>query len=1333
MQLFYINKMNFYKKFVLCLPALFIVQLNFATTYTAISSGDWDADATWSGTGIPGLADDVVIEDGKTIHVNIADAACNAMNLGTGGLLDANCTLIFDSGSQLTVTDLVTIGSLVPLGIIDMSNGGVFISSAWNVTNGNFIYGTGTVVFSGTFTLPNHANFSQFYNLEIISGTTQLGRATTIHADLNLSGTGILDAEGQSLTVQGNWTQSGSGVFEEESQTVTFSGFSNQYINHTGTQSFYHLVVDKPTGSLVLNTGNLDVTNLLTINNGTFDLKTNSLTGAGGLTMNNGDLQIGELSSDCGCVLPALSGPYTLSGGTITFKGSGAQTIRSKTGSSPIVTNYYNLMLKGSGTKSLQGDLDINASLYITENAELDVSTSNGNIFIGDNWVNTSTYPDAFNERNGTVIFDGSGPPMLTSTSTLSGETFYNLTMNTAASENDLILNNDITVTNQLTLTRGRIITATHGFTLDSNALPVAGGNNDSFVDGAVIKHTTSTTPYVLPVGKIIPNAEYRWIEITPSASTATTYVAEYFYTTPQENTDVGPGVNRVSDIEEWTLLRTSGTADAKVKLSWTINSVVNTNTTDLLVVQDDGSAGPRWINQCGCTTSGTTSAGVIETNGYITLFGADHPITFGSPHPENNELGITRYSVSSGNWDDSTIWATRTGGPSGATVPTNLKRVVIEGGKRVDVNVAGTALRLTVGNNGGGTLDFNSSDNDLVVGDEGIIINSIGDVEGTNSAAELKTSGDITLNSDISTESGGGNSELTVVRELTDGKTFSGSGTLSNYVNNASTILTGNIAITESFSGSSTLINAGTISLKGTVDEITGNMDILTYPNTIEFDNNDPNFDFTSISTDYHHLTLKGSAVKQPSADWTVNGNLTIHSGVTLDQSTNDNNITVKGDWVNLGGTFTPSANPVTAVTLAGRSQQAVTAAGSIFGNLVVNNSSLTGIVLLDNATVEQKLTLIDGYVYLGNNNLTLLSGSALNPATPSATSFVVTNGVGAMAIDGVSGSRIFPVGSQGLVNEYTPVTIDNTGGVADRYTVKVCDNIYTDGNCSGGILIPNRAVNKTWNISEGVAGGSSVDLTLQWNAAQELSGFDRTACFISHYTGGKWVGQQTYGSASGSGPYTRKVTNLTGNFSPFGVGSAGSPLPVELLQFNAIRSGNAVIISWITASEKNNDHFLIERTTDGIHFTTIAHVKGAGNSNEKITYTVTDQAPLPGISYYRLKQVDNDGKYEVSELEEVIFETSDQELAFSVYPNPATAQVFLKFYSIEKGQPLLITVYDLMGKVVFSQTVVPEKSNDHVIAIDIAGQLPAGMYVIAASSAYKGEQKKLIVRSSE
>lgn len=111
-------------------------------------------------------------------------------------------------------------------------------------------------------------------------------------------------------------------------------------------------------------------------------------------------------------------------------------------------------------------------------------------------------------------------------------------------------------------------------------------------------------------------------------------------------------------------------------------------------------------------------------------------------------------------------------------------------------------------------------------------------------------------------------------------------------------------------------------------------------------------------------------------------------------------------------------------------------------------------------------------------------------------------------------------------------------------------------------------------------------------------------------------------------------------------------SALPIELKEFEASVSGDAVKLYWSTYSEENNALFTIERSGDGMRWEKIAEQPGAGTTTSLHTYTAYDRRPLPGRSYYRLKQTDYDGTFTYSENRAVVFKDLSQ--AVSLYPNP-------------------------------------------------------------------------------
>ena len=168
---------------------------------------------------------------------------------------------------------------------------------------------------------------------------------------------------------------------------------------------------------------------------------------------------------------------------------------------------------------------------------------------------------------------------------------------------------------------------------------------------------------------------------------------------------------------------------------------------------------------------------------------------------------------------------------------------------------------------------------------------------------------------------------------------------------------------------------------------------------------------------------------------------------------------------------------------------------------------------------------------------------------------------------------------------------------------------------------------------------------------------------------------------------------------------------LPIELLYFNAELKGEEVLCSWETASEKNNDHFEVERSLNGSEYIQIGIVRGygAGTTTQKREYSLIDPEHCEEVRYYRLKQVDIDGKFTYSDPVAINCSISKDEI--KVYPNPGKNTVFSSFYEYKNG---IITIQwlDLLGK------VVREDSHDvlkgfNTIKTDISN-LPNGVYYI-------------------
>jgi hypothetical protein len=187
-------------------------------------------------------------------------------------------------------------------------------------------------------------------------------------------------------------------------------------------------------------------------------------------------------------------------------------------------------------------------------------------------------------------------------------------------------------------------------------------------------------------------------------------------------------------------------------------------------------------------------------------------------------------------------------------------------------------------------------------------------------------------------------------------------------------------------------------------------------------------------------------------------------------------------------------------------------------------------------------------------------------------------------------------------------------------------------------------------------------------------------------------------------------------------------SPLPIELLNFNAIAKNKKVELTWSTATEINNDFFTIEKTKDGINFETLSIVDGGGNSTIIIDYFDTDNYPFDGISYYRLKQTDFNGNYTYSQIVPVNYYFGDD--GISIFPNPSNSDesITIDFTGL-KDQTVLVVVRDIHGKEFYSKVNVVSE-NKQLVAVDLENRLAAGVYIVIASSSNKIYSQKLIVK---
>lgn len=249
--------------------------------------------------------------------------------------------------------------------------------------------------------------------------------------------------------------------------------------------------------------------------------------------------------------------------------------------------------------------------------------------------------------------------------------------------------------------------------------------------------------------------------------------------------------------------------------------------------------------------------------------------------------------------------------------------------------------------------------------------------------------------------------------------------------------------------------------------------------------------------------------------------------------------------------------------------------------------------------------------------------------------------------------------------------------------------------------------AVAQRWNATN--AGGTNFVSGLRWFAMNsgtfDPGTTDLTDEGIANST--EWFPTAT-GTEDGFNFAQFSASSFTGGGLAYSVGTNSVILPVELLDFDAHAiSQNEVNVTWSTASEINNDHFMVERSSDMSHWDDIRKVAGAGNSAITLYYEYLDQAPLMGRSFYRLRQVDYNGTTSHSEAREVLInDVRVIDGLFEVYPNPSFGSVFIR---VNSAGVQMLKVRNAIGQEVRSL----QSSGNEIV--EVSGLAP-GVYFLTA-----------------
>lgn len=1240
------------------------------STFTNEATGAIEINYTFTGAGIQFQASSgkTFTNSGSIKIGNLGPIKFTGVDVAGNGLFANGATFLNNAGATLEVNNVTD-----NFGILVLNSGasGQGFINAGNLKIGNIspVKKDGINLYKGRFTNES-------------TGTLEINRIT--------SGFSIYGGDGSSAFAHftnagmikiGNLAPVWSGIYMEYATTFTNdAGASIEINNIPAFGNALSMGGNITSPSTFVNNGTIKVGNLSAVHEG-INLGGNSTIGAtgsmeinntsttalntralavGGTCTNSGSIKIGNLSnvSPYGFI---LGGNFTNTSGAsveidrIPNNGIGNSAL--SIGSTGVFSNAGILKLGtlssvrvGIHNNTGFGTAVVNNTGTITF-GDILLQGITSNVAVTNNAGGLIQTPAGGKLSNSGTLVNNAGATILNGGTLTSFNTFTNngiMTNNGTLTNNNVLNNNSgALLTNNGTLTNSSGATLTDNGTLKNNSLPFTNSGTLS-VNGIL---ELNTSPAVLPGGT------FNW------NSGGTVKIGSSGVMTMTSLLTVASG--RFLSIEPSGLLTVTNTGqlanNGTVFVSGTLTNngtLTNSVSSSLQVYATGLLTNNKTLNNISggiLTNAGTlnnNSGGIATNNG-----------TF------NNNSGGVWNNNSGGDMTNNGTLNNNSGG-----MMTNKAGATLTSYSTLLNNGAFTNLG-TMATNAGIVTNNGTLTNDGTLTDKTIINN--------NSGGILLVNGTMTLISGAIIHSYG---MLTINN---GGVITNTSGTLYNYssgilTNNTGGTLTNN-SLLHNYGG--TLNNSGALNNNNTLNSNNGsvlnnNSGAALTNNSGSTLTNDNALNNNSGAT----LTNKTGAALNSSGTIANHGTFN-NSGVMTYYLLNNN----AGALTNSSGATLTSFGTLTNYTGAILSN-----VGTLNNYILINNSILTNDGTLTNNS-SSTVTNNDGGTLTNNGMLIFNTNSYLNNEnggilTNNNTGTLTNNWAiinhGTLTNHGTLNSN-FSLYNDGALTNTGSATLDNNGGdISNNGTVTndgffqgtgsfLNAGIYQGGGVFSGNLFDNPAAGTIapgnspgcLTFTDGLSNIGTISIEL--SGTTNCSGYDQinvfgtatldgtlTATLINGYTGTPGDVLPILGASLVSGTFA--TVDLPSGWSvdysnPTAVRLVFGVLPVELTDFTARLVDSSVHLEWHTATEQNNRGFYVERSTEGQHWTQLGFVQGNGSSNQPHEYAFTDEKPLPGTNYYRLLQVDFDGRGTFSSVVPVTLENRPGRL--SIYPNPVAA----------------------------------------------------------------------------
>ncbi|MFH1321155.1 MAG: T9SS type A sorting domain-containing protein [Bacteroidota bacterium] len=1265
-----------------CMAVILVCSLNTSVAKTVISvqNGIWNDPATWDCACFPSITDDVVIFSGHVI-VHTVPVTINDLTINNGGVL-------YDFNTVMTVTGNLTVnGTYSGTNDLILTGSGIIIDGIGIINN------TALLNINGNATISSSANLTKANGqVRIGNGVIVTNNGTIIIGDpiVGVSASSSwVNAAGAALKVGKDLLTTGVLIASAPDNTVEYYGAPVQDIKTPGDLTYYHLVISG-TGNKVLVT-DINIDGNFTIN-GLFDC-------------NNFNIYLrGNWNS---------KGAFDERNATVIFDGPADQTVTSILGET-----FYNLSISKSG-----GNLILNNAVIVSNTLTMsggNVDASSNKLTLGTSTADEGTliYTDGqvIGELERWIANTGTGYlfPVGTNSHYLPAQPTFNAIatggsviakfIESDPGNNGLWLI-DGTDTIYNTFVEGYWdLTEANGFSSGDYDLELTGNGFTAFpIDSAtrLLIRTDAVSPWITGGTHIAA------VGSTAKRNNINTFPAQYAF---GDDADCGGPVTSAITGDTSVCTGDAGVAYSVNNTSgstynWSIKGGTQASGGTANIITIDwgvtGMAGKvRVVENNGCTNGAPVDLSVtINTLSPSTITGKVNvaELTIGEPYSVTAAAGYTY------------TW-TVTGGAIATGQGTNSITA--------DWGAAGAGNVSVVAGSACGSSPAVDLDVSLYIVAESIITGdwtnpatwncSCVPVAGYN--VRIKNTHTVTLTS-----------TTTINHLIIDAGGILNDG--GNYM-----FVNGDFTVNGEYSGtedmelkgiSSTIDGTGIISHTGQISIVSGNKTILTSAILTKVSGNVRILDNIMV-TNNGNITLGGNLIGAATSVWNNEVNSTLNIG---------------GDLLANGTLIATATGNTVNFNRTAANQNVKTPVGGAYYNLTISGAGTKN--LEDNIIVTGMLTLDEGKLDPGIYTLTIsYSGSV-----------IANNGYTVSLerkMNDISTAYYYPVGNDGI---YRPINIIPGTG---NYIIEMELRNYNPDLDGYDRSLHNPQVdtiypNYYW-YGEKTKGGSDFDIIFYYDDAD--TGVSEIRMTIVRWEGTEWInigeGIDTIVNAviarsgfGGLGPFA--LAGISEPPLPF------EPLPVELLSFDArlnrvtaqsVGTVKVVVdITWATASEINNDYFTVEKSGNpqgfqnpeglGLDWKTVTIIPGAGNSNQSLHYTAVDTEPDCGISYYRLKQTDYNGKYTYSDIVAVNYETLS---GLDVYPNPTNGDFYIDING-NKDDKVLVVVLDLLGKEHYSKVIIPEDS-EYTFAIDPSDKLSPGVYMVVASNKNNIYKKKIVIQ---